>query len=219
MKAGAPTALAACDLPTVMQAKGLHLRLPQCTLFTDLSLRIRPGVTLLRGGESTGKTTLLRILAGVLAPDQGLLEVNGVALLEQPDAYRQQVFWADARSDAFDQVTVADYLQSQQLRHTGFDAHRLATLVDGFSLGGHLDKPLYMLSTGSKRKVWLAAAFAAGAAVTLLDDPLAALDTASVRYVLALLRDCATHQTRAWVVSGFEALPDVPLATVIDLGD
>ena len=219
MRAGAPTSLAARGLPTVVQARGLHLRFPQRDLFTDLSLRIPPGITLLRGGESSGKTTLLRILAGVLVPDQGLLEVNGIPLLEQPDAYRQQVFWAEVRSDEFDKMVVADYLQLQQQRHTGFDAHRLAMLVDGFSLGGHLDKPLYMLSTGSKRKVWLAAAFALGAAVTLLDDPLAALDTASVRCVLARLRDCATHPTRAWVVSGYEALPDVPLAAVIDLGD
>ena len=56
----------------------------------------------------------------------------------------------------------------------------LQHLIQAFELTPHLEKPLYMLSTGSKRKVWLAAAFASGAAVTLLDQPFAALDKASV---------------------------------------
>lgn len=205
--------------PVVLVAEGLCLRFPQREVVNNLSLRIPPGITLVRGGESTGKTTLLRVLAGVLAPDRGRVGVNGISLYDDPAAYRQQVFWAEVRSDEFDKMIVADYLRLQQRLHSGFDAHQLAMLLDGFSLGGHLDKLLYMLSTGSKRKVRLAAAFASGAAVTLLDDPLAALDTASVRCVLALLRDRATHPSRAWVVSGYEALPNLPLAAVIDLGD
>jgi energy-coupling factor transporter ATP-binding protein EcfA2 len=74
-----------------------------------------------------------------------------------------------------------------------------------------------MLSTGSKRKVWLAAAFASGAAVTLLDEPFAALDKASINLVLELLQDAAIHATRAWVVADYEAPRGVPLALTISL--
>ena len=76
-----------------------------------------------------------------------------------------------------------------------------------------------MLSTGSKRKVWLAAAFASGAPVTLLDEPFAALDQASIGFVMELLQDAAQHPTRAWVLAHYEAPGEVPLAAIIELAD
>ena len=86
-------------------------------------------------------------------------------------------------------------------------------------LGPHLAKPGTMLSAGTKRKVWLAGAFASGAAVTLLDEPFAALDKASIGFVLELLDDAAAGSARAWVVADYEAPRGVPLAAEVDLGD
>ena len=204
--------------PVLLTAEALYFRYPQRELFADWSARIGPGVTLVRGDESSGKTTLLRLLSGVLAADRGHLQANGVVLDEQPAAYRQQVFWADPRSDLHDQVVAADYLESQRRLYARFDEQRLATLVEGFALAPHLDKPLYMLSTGSKRKVWLAAAFAAGATITLLDEPFAGLDKGSVGFVLEQLAWAAADTQRAWVVADHGAPANVPLAAVIALG-
>ncbi len=203
----------------VLRADGLRFGYPQHELFTDWSAAVTPGVTLVRGGDGVGKTTLLRLLAGVLPADAGQLQVNGIRLAEQPAAYRQQVFWADPRSDALDQVTATDYFKSLPPLYPRFEGRALAELVAGFALAPHLDKPLYMLSTGSKRKVWLAAAFASGAAVTLLDEPFAALDKASIGFVLELLEEAADHPSRAWVVAHYEPPGKVPLAGIIELGD
>ncbi len=204
--------------PVLLKAEALYFRYPQRDLFAGWSALIGPGVTLVRGDESSGKTTLLRLLSGVLAADRGHLQANGVVLDEQPAAYRQQVFWADPRSDLHDQVVAADYLESQRRLYARFDEQRLATLVEGFALAPHLDKPLYMLSTGSKRKVWLAAAFAAGATITLLDEPFAGLDKGSVGFVLEQLAWAAADTQRAWVVADHGAPANVPLAAVIALG-
>ncbi len=179
----------------VLRADSIHYH-PQRELFTNWSARIPPGFTLVGGGEGTCKTTLLRLLAGVLPAQHGRLVAHGVCLGDDPVAYRQQVFRADPRSDAHDQVTAADYFKSQQDFHRGFDLPKLAILIEGLSLTPHLGKPMYMLSTGSKRKVWLAAAFAAGAAMTLLDEPFAVLDNASVGFVLELLEDASYDSAR-----------------------
>lgn len=205
--------------PAVLQLDGLCFHYPQRQLFTGLSARILPGVTLVRGGDGSGKTTLLRLLAGAIPAKAGVLQVNGVALDRQPEVYRQHVFWANPLSDALDQITPMDYFKSLRRSHPGFDEARVDSLAEGLSLTPHLNKPLYMLSTGSKRKVWLAAAFASGAAVTLLDDPFAALDKTSITFVLALLHDAATHPNRACVLAHYEPPGDVPLALTIDLGD
>ncbi len=214
---GRPIEHSAITVPTVLQVEGLCWRYPQRELFADWSARIPPGVTLVRGGDGSGKTTLLRLLAGELPAHAGQLQVNDVRLRDQPAAYRQQVFWTDPRSQAFDQITPADYFKSLHRGYPGFDAPLLGELTKGLSLAPHLDKPLYMLSTGSKRKVWLAAAFASGAAVTLLDEPFAALDKASIDYVLKFLGGAAVHSARAWVLAHYEAPGTVPLAAIIDL--
>jgi ABC-type multidrug transport system ATPase subunit len=116
-------------------------------------------------------------------------------------------------------MTPVDYFLSLHRVHPRFDEQVLGMLIEGLSLAPHVEKPLYMLSTGSKRKVWLAAAFASGAAVTLLDEPFAALDKTSVGVVLELLEDAADHPARAWVIAHHQAPGDAPLAAIIDLGD
>ncbi len=203
----------------VLQVAGLCFAYPQRALFTDWSARITPGLTLVRGGDGSGKSTLLRLLAGALPVQGGQLQLNNVSLHEQPLVYRRQVFWADPRSDSFDQITPVDYFQSLHNSYPGFDATLLNEVVNGLSLAPHLHKPLYMLSTGSKRKVWLAAAFASGAALTLLDEPFAALDKASIGLLLELLQGAARHPARAWLLAHCEAPLDVPLAQTIELAD
>jgi ABC-type multidrug transport system ATPase subunit len=203
----------------VLQVDGLRFAYPQRALFAGLSARIPPGVTLVRGGDGVGKTTLLQLLAGVLPAQGGQLQVNGIALNDQPDAYRRQVFWADPRSQALDTLSPRAYFSALADQQTHFQAAILEDVTDGFALRPHLDKELYMLSAGSRRKVWMAAAFASGAPVTLIDAPFSALDKASIGFVMELLEDAAHHPTRAWVIAHFETPDQLPLASVIDLGD
>jgi ABC-type multidrug transport system ATPase subunit len=123
------------------------------------------------------------------------------------------------RSEAFEQITPLAYFASLRPRYPNWDEGAMAGLAEGLSLTPHLHKPIYMLSTGSKRKVWLTAAFAAGAPVTLIDDPFSALDKPSIQFLLAQLSDAAQYPTRAWVLADYQAPGDVPLAARIDLSD
>jgi ABC-type multidrug transport system ATPase subunit len=176
-------------------------------------------VALVLGGDGRGKTTVLELLAGVLSPVTGRLQLGGVFLDEQPEAYRQQVFWIDPRSTAHDALTVTDYLQSVQRAYPDFDEALLAEVIEGLALAPHLHKNLFMLSTGSKRKVWIAAAVASGANLTLLDGPFVSLDQASINFVLQLLTEAASQSTRMWLVADYVAPVDVLATTLIDLGD
>lgn len=206
----------------VLQLEGLCFAYPQRPLFSGLTVSIPGGVCLVLGGDGSGKTSLLRLLAGELAVQSGTLQINGVAWADNAQALRQKVFWVDPRTQDHEQVTPLQFFAQQRQRYPGFlpaDAARLAELVTGLNLTEHLEKPLYMLSTGSKRKVWLTAAFAAGAIVTLLDDPFAALDKPSIAFVLGLLAAAANHPTRSWIVAHYDGLDGVPLAQVIELPD
>lgn len=202
----------------ILQAKHLHFSYPGQKLFSDFSAHIPPGITLICGGDGRGKSTLLRLLAGALPAQSGQLQINGIDLQAQFANYAAQVFWADPRSTALDQLTVPDYFEMQRSGYAEFDDAILVDVTDGLGLKAHLHKQLFMLSTGSKRKVILAAAFASGAAVTMIDEPFAALDAASIGFVLHWLKSAA-NGSRAWVLADHVAPQGLPLAQMIDLGD
>ncbi len=214
----------------VLQARGLCFAYPQQTpLFDALNLDLPPGVTCLQGGDGRGKTTLLRLLAGALPAQAGQLKLRlsephifphvDLTLHSEPQRYRQKVCWIDPRTTEFENISAQAFFQSRASLPPGLDAETLQLLIAGLSLTEHLEKPLYMLSTGSKRKVWLCAALASRATLTLLDDPFAALDQPSIRCVMAQLKIAAQSSSRACVVAHYEALADVPLAATVALGD
>jgi ABC-type multidrug transport system ATPase subunit len=205
--------------PNVLIVEGLNFSYSGHPLFTNFSARISAGVTFIQGGDGRGKTTLMRLLAGALPVASGTLQLNGLSHFESPQAYRDRVFWIDPRTEAKDALTPRAYLETIKGKFSAFDAQVLDRLIEGLSLSEHIDKALYMLSTGSKRKVWIAAAITSGAELILIDDPFAALDKPSIRFISQLLQDASKETTRAWVISGYEAPEGVHLAQLINLGD
>jgi len=203
----------------VAHAQALHWAPAGSPVLNLPTLQIPPGVSWVGGGEGRGKSSLLRCLAGDLLLPGSSLQIGTTVLATAPAAYRAQLFWMDPRTNAHDQVRGVEFLASTAARYPAWNAALLVDLTAALDLTPHLHKPLYMLSTGSKRKVWLSAALASGAALTLLDEPFAALDKTSIRCVLDLLREAASHPQRAWVVADYEAPVGVPLAQQIDLGD
>lgn len=197
-----------------------HPHPPGPPLFDQLCLVLPPGVTWLCGDEGSGKTTLLQLLAGAL-PTPGHLQIQGVSLTDNRPAYQRQVAWLDPRDTALDGQTARQIFAALPPPQTGNrpgPSRALGRHIDGLSLAPHLDKTLTMLSTGTRRKVLLAAALATDAPVTLLDQPFKALDRPSIDYLLALLAEVASHSRRAWVVADYVAPPGVVLAGVIELG-
>ncbi|WP_432240358.1 ABC transporter ATP-binding protein [Herbaspirillum robiniae] len=203
----------------LLHVSRLNFAYPGLELFKDLSASVPPGVTLVRGGDGRGKTTLLQLLGGLMPVRDGVLELDGIRLDEDSEAYRRRVFYVDPRTEAYDQLSPPEFFRAMRERFHGFDQARLPALTEGLSLTPHLEKKLFMLSTGSKRKVYLAAAFAAGATLNLLDDPFAGLDRASINFVTATLNAQPQNGRQAWVAAMYEAPPGVALAATIDLGD
>ncbi len=203
----------------ILQVSKLGFAYPGHPIFTDLSATVSPGVTLIQGGDGRGKTTLMRLLAGDLTTATGELKINGTSLSSAPADYRKQLFWIDPRTEAFDQVVATDFFSQQRALYPGFDDVMLASLVTGLDLESHIHKKLFMLSTGSKRKVLMAAALASNAPVTLLDMPFAAIDKPSKDFLLGQFRLAAESNDRAIVVADYEPPEGVRLERLIELGD
>ena len=172
-------------------------------LFRGVDLALEPGGSaLLRGPNGIGKSSLMRICAGLLRPTAGTIERRGrIALaderlaldLEQPLAQALS-FWA--RMDGADPGAVDDALEAVALRQ----------------LGGI---PVRMLSTGQRKRAALARVIASGAGLWLLDEPGNGLDDASLELLGAAV---AAHLGRGGIVLAASHQP-LPMASsmVIDL--
>lgn len=175
----------ALQAPAALTIEALELHWPQAALFAGLDWQVPGGVVLVKGGAASGKTSLLRLLAGVLPPTRGRILLQG-----QP-VRTEQIFWAEAQAAGTEQWVVRDAWAKAAARFAGWDDAALARHVDGFALAPHQGKQFFMLSAGTRRKVWLAAALASGAPLTLIDEPLAGLDLASARYLAHALSQLA----------------------------
>lgn len=197
-----------------------HKGQPAVPVLHDYSASLPPGVTWVGGDESCGKTTLLRLLAGELRPQSGTLALNSgpTSLTPASAAWAAEVAWCDLRAPAHDPLYPADCFARLQQKHPRFDKALLARMIEGLDLTPHRDKALYMLSTGTRRKVALAGVLTSGARLMVLDDPFAALDKGSIDFLLDHLRQQAQAPAeRAWVLAAYVAPRGVPLAAHLDL--
>lgn len=159
----------------------------------NLSFTWHAGVNWICGDEGTGKTTLLRLLAGDVQPTTGKVT-----------APEGDVFWVDLQDAEHDTTTVQACWDALRAHWPNWNDELLQDLAHELDMHTHREKRLNMLSTGSRRKVMVIAALASGAAVTLLDQPFAALDLASIRIIQDFLHEAADHPRRAWLVADYE---------------
>jgi ABC-type multidrug transport system ATPase subunit len=172
----------------------------------NLSFSWPAGVSWVCGDEGTGKTALLRLLAGEVQPS------SGSVIAPEGD-----VFWVDLQDPAHDSTSVQACWDALRTRYANWNDTLLQDLADALDMHQHREKRLNMLSTGSRRKVMVVAALASGATVTLMDQPFAALDLASIRLIKDFLQEATEHPSRVWIVTDYEAPQDLLLASLLSL--
>jgi ABC-2 type transport system ATP-binding protein len=184
----------------VLRITRLSLRWPDgARQFCDLSLDIVAGLTLLDGDSGSGKTTLLRVIVGESAAD-GRIALHGRTRDDDAAAWARDIGVLDADDERLDPLTPDGVMAGRRRRHGALDETAWRRHVDAFGLQPHLDKAMFQLSTGSRRKVALAALLAARCPLTLLDEPAAGLDAASLRHLRQALAEANADPQRAMIV-------------------
>jgi ABC-type multidrug transport system ATPase subunit len=190
----------------MLQVRDLAFSYPGRHVFAGWQADFAAGITWVQGGNGSGKSTLLKLLAGALPPAVGAIHAAGVDAQLQAVHYRRQVFWCGPGAIAFDHLRPPEYFAFLRSLYLRFDMTQVQQQAAALGLSPFMGTRLRELSTGTQRKVWLAAAFAVGTPVVLLDEPLNALDAASLQHVLAQLARCAADTQCAWIVASHESL-------------
>ena len=165
---------------TVSALRGLSLSVPAGCLYGLL------------GPNGAGKTTALRILATLLAPDQGAVTVAGVDALQQPRTVRQFMGYV-AQEVAIDKILTGRELLALQgdLYHLPRQDRnrRIDQLVDRMSMGDWIDRRCGTYSGGMRRRLDLASGLLHDPQLLVLDEPTVGLDIESRAVIWEVLRD------------------------------
>ena len=188
----------------------------------DLAIRAGERVALL-GPNGGGKSTLLKILAGLVFPDSGSYRAFGMDVTEDAledeqfaEAFRSRLGFVFQNTDAqLFSPTVRDELAFGPL-NMGLDqdevAGRIGDMLQMLNIEALADRAPYQLSEGQKKRVAIASVLVMNPSVLLFDEPTAALDPATQSWFLDLLDDLS-HAGKTLVVATHD------LATVQRLAD
>ena len=191
---------------------------PGLPLFDGWSHAFAPGLTWVRGENGCGKSTLLRLLGGALDPREGVIGCGPIDARSRPLDYRREVCWCGPDTIAFDHLKPGEFFGFMAGLYPGFEVDVAEAWVRSLALEPFMERRISALSTGTRRKVAVIAAIAAGTSVVILDEPLAGLDQASLKVMREALAAAADQRDRIWIIASHEPIGDASTsASTIDL--
>jgi len=147
------------------------------------------GAHVLRGPNGIGKSTLLRLLAGIQEIDSGAVWIDGVALHQDPAGAKARLAYAPDECPVYPFMTGREMLAFVAYAKRCAVAPDVVAIVERFGLARHLDTRCGAMSLGTQKKLMLAAAWIGEPAVLLFDEPSNGLDADARTILVELLRD------------------------------
>ena len=158
-----------------------------------LDLTVRPAeFYCLLGPNGAGKTTTLRMVAGLLAPDQGSIAVFGIDALADPVEAKRIMAWVSDEPMIYDKLTPFEYLEFVAGLwgiEPALGQARAGDLIGWLGLAPHAHERCEGFSKGMRQKVALAGALVHEPRLIILDEPLTGLNAGSARQVKNVLRE------------------------------
>jgi phospholipid/cholesterol/gamma-HCH transport system ATP-binding protein len=181
----------------IVDARDLRKRFGRTEVLHGVSFALDKGETLvIMGGSGSGKTVLLRIIAGLLRPDGGTIRVFGIDITPRSEEellpIRRRMGYVFQGAALFDSLTVYDNVAFPLREHTSLPESEIRTrVIHVLSLVGLgedvLSKLPSELSGGMRKRVGIARALVSEPEMLLFDEPTAGLDPTNSRLVAELI--------------------------------
>ncbi|MFP4245988.1 MAG: cytochrome c biogenesis heme-transporting ATPase CcmA [Halochromatium sp.] len=173
----------------MLEVTDLACRRGERDLFSGLGFQL-PAHTLLhvRGRNGSGKTSLLRVLCGLLRPDAGRIRWRGEDIRELAEDYHRELLYfghlngIKADLSGLENLRIASILDQDPV-----DTEAILAALARIGLEGFEDLPTRMLSQGQKKRVALARLILSKAPLWILDEPFTALDVDAVELLQQLI--------------------------------
>jgi len=175
----------------MLEVHDLAARRGESRLFSGLSFQVQRGEALVvTGANGTGKTTLLRMLAGFSAPADGTIAWNGQAMRPFDPELRRTVAFAGHHPALKDELSAEENLAALvELSDGPVTRDAIRAALDNVALTRQRRLPARVLSQGQRRRIGLARLTLVRRVLWLLDEPVTALDTAGTALLARIVGD------------------------------
>jgi molybdate transport system ATP-binding protein len=166
-----------------------HIIKKRRDLQVDVTLELEAGSSVgLFGASGAGKSTVLACIAGIEAPDDGFVQLNGLQLFPPSlPLHRRPLGYLTQEPGLFPHLSVSENISfgiSRELAAASAHQQWIATLRDRLQLSALWNAPASLISGGQARRVALARMLARKPPLVLLDEPFAGLDRQLVRELI-----------------------------------
>lgn len=195
----------------MLEIKNLKKSYGNFRVLDGLDMHIEDGALYgLVGPNGAGKTTTIRILSGLLLPDSGSVEIDGIDALLEPGRVKGRIGYVPDEVGIYDNLKVWEYLEffASCYCMEGFTARkRAAALLEQVGLDGKKDFFVDTLSRGMKQRLALARALLHDPSVLVMDEPTAGLDPRTRIEFREMLRDL--HEAGKTILISSHQLPEL----------
>ena len=177
------------DSAPLLEGIGLAALRGDRLIFSDIDFRLGPGEALtLTGRNGAGKSTLMRMIAGFIRPFTGEVRWRGEPALRDREAFAAEFVYA-GHKDGLKTALTAEENLDMAARLTGVRVLSPADALDRFGIADLARLPVGYLSAGQRRRVALGRLVMSDAPLWLLDEPLTAIDAATIQVLGEVMRD------------------------------
>ena len=181
------------------------------------------------GASGSGKTTLLHVIAGIIAPDEGVVQINGVDIASLSESKRDrfraahigcvyQTFNLLQGLTARENILAATMFAGSGVRSRETEG-RLERLAERFGIQGKLRQKPRELSVGEQQRVAVARALINKPALILADEPTASVDAHNARAVIDAMRELAREEGASVIAITHDAAAQAMFSRSVALDD
>lgn len=167
-------------------------------------LKLRHGIFLVKGANGTGKTTLLKMIAGLL-PFEGDILVDEISLKNKPITYRQKVSWSEAEPLFPSFMTGMDLINLYQTVRS-VEQNEVDTLLKLYHMMDYVNNTISTYSAGMTKKLSIVLAFLGNPEIIVLDEPLITLDLNSYNLTCYLIIERNKNMNTSFLISSHDDL-------------
>ncbi|MEC7882074.1 MAG: ABC transporter ATP-binding protein [Verrucomicrobiota bacterium] len=187
----------------MIEIEGLSKCFGDLIAVNDISLSVPKGeFFVILGPNAAGKTTTIKVMAGLMKPTRGSVHVCGYNIESDPLDARKRMAYLPDFPFLYDKLTPSEFFRfTGQLFGMGESEIKTESdyLSDRFSLGEFLVKPIEGLSHGTKQRVAIVSALMHAPEVFVLDEPMVGLDPHHARELKDILRERADQGMTVFV--------------------
>jgi len=187
-------------------------------ILRDVSFSVRAGEFLkITGPNGVGKTTLLRVVCGLLPAESGTVHWRGEVVRSSNDQYHVEMAYLGHLNSLKADLTARENLRFLAGLREALTPADIDAALDRVGILSRGDLPARSLSAGQKRRLALARLLLAGASLWVLDEPVTNLDTAGFQLVEQLIREHVERGGMALAAAHQLMLDDAPFLRRLEL--